>query len=411
MGWALGYLRLPYLEIHHDFWIGFIACIGSIAVLLTLAFAWNKHSLLLDTIGKGRTSEDTNTALKTYRQIAVILAVLITLGISAAGFIFYQQNQFFEKQIEDQTLKIQQQTEFIHSVRQGNLVILIDHILDNLNESRRENPEDTLSDANVALIAGLSEAYKPFRHAGQDSSAADSLSPERGRLLLVLAKAKIDSSAFAKIKRGVSFSGADLGGMDLRNADLSGVDLRKANLKNADLRGANLKGADLRKANLWGANLSRATLARANLKRAGLQWSELNGADLRTANFNGANLTSAQLIKTNLRQATFQWAHLAGIILNESDFTRGDLFGANLSKANLTGVNLTGARLRRTDLSEAILLKVQLDHAELVDKKWLIKLDDQQPQGYKEIQRRYKVVNIESGWFDLSKYRLEKIDE
>lgn len=59
---------------------------------------------------------------------------------------------------------------------------------------------------------------------------------------------------------GLTRSGADFSGMDLRNGNLVGTNLSNADLTGADLRGANLQGA-----NLCGADLTDAELEGVNL--------------------------------------------------------------------------------------------------------------------------------------------------
>lgn len=79
--------------------------------------------------------------------------------------------------------------------------------------------------------------------------------------------------------QGVSFSGADLGWINLCGTDLRNADFSRANLSGADLSQVNLSD----ETNLAFADLSRADLCGANLKGANLQGANLAGTLLRDA--------------------------------------------------------------------------------------------------------------------------------
>lgn len=101
-------------------------------------------------------------------------------------------------------------------------------------------------------------------------------------------KAEVRDRALAKYRRGESWLGENIGGVNLDGEKLDGVDARGANLARASLRGASLMGANLDTANLRGAFLNDADLRGANLTGADLRWCKLSGARL-----DGAILTGA----------------------------------------------------------------------------------------------------------------------
>jgi len=410
IGWALGFLRLPYIEKNFSFLLGFIACLALVSLGLILLFVWKKNSLLIRLIGKDSTTQDSNNATWTYTFIWILISVFIVLGGLASSLLIVNQNELGRAQTQQRNQRIAQQSELIEAVRKSSSALLIGNVIDKVDIELRNNPKGTLSDETIAKIAALNYSFEPYRYLEGDSFSDKKLSPERGRLLLALSLMNIDSSSFEKIKFDVSFSGADLGGADLHGADLNGVDLKGADLKDADLRGADFSGADLSGANLSGANLNMANLRGADMKRADLRGAELNQADLKLADLNGADLSSAKFRKSDLRGATIKWAELEGTMLNEANLARVDLFGAGLKKANLTNADLTEVRLRKTDFSEAILLGVTLTHAE-IDEDWLEKLDEWRTIGAKGIQESYKVVDIDLPIYEWSQFRLERIED
>ena len=45
IGWALGFLRLPYIEKNFSFLLGFIAALVLVSLLLVLLNVWNQNLL------------------------------------------------------------------------------------------------------------------------------------------------------------------------------------------------------------------------------------------------------------------------------------------------------------------------------------------------------------------------------
>ena len=422
IGWALGFLRLPFIEKNFSFLIGFIACLALGLLALVLIYVWNKNALILKLLGKYSSTKNSVNATKTYTMVWILVAFFIVLGGVANILIIFKQNKFFKTQTQIQNKKITEQSELIVSISKSNQVFLMSNILDKVDDELKNNPNGKMSDATIARIAALGYSFKPYRYLEGDSLSDNKLSPERGQLLLALSIMNIDSSSFDKIKLKTSFSGADLSKADLKEIDLTEADLKGADLTEADLKKVILKRADLTKAKLWAANLNKADLSETNMRRADLSWADMSGADLNNANFRGAILTSAIFKNTDLSGAYFRWADLNGVLLNEANLTDVDMAAAflrkaNLSKTNLSGVNLTSADLRETNLREtnlkgADLRFAQLTNADLtgaqlngaiIEEDWFKKLDQWKVIGAIEIQTRYKIIE---GSSPQSEYRL-----
>lgn len=96
------------------------------------------------------------------------------------------------------------------------------------------------------------------------------------------------------VKKGKSFEGCDLKGINLRDADLAGGKFRGANFRYTDLRGANLRGADLREANLRHVVFHGADLTGADLRGADLTHADLRGAVMIDVKLSGAKLEGAK---------------------------------------------------------------------------------------------------------------------
>lgn len=397
MGWILGFLRFPYIEKNHVFWVGFTACMAVISFLLYLFFIWNKIP----------TSINLKTERKKFTTLWILFLFAIVIpGISISAFILYKQNKLLTFQTEAQEKKIKQQSELIESARKNNLGFLLGNLLDKIDNELNSTPKRTLSDLTITRIAATSDLFKPYK---EDSISGRKLSPERGALLLTLALMKIDSGSYARIKQTAVFASADLSGADLKNTNLSGANLKDANLRGANLSGTNLSAANLWGANFWGANLSMSNLSKANLRGADLQWTKINQANLTSANLKGANLTNAQIIKSDIQHAIFHWANLNGAMLNESNLTGADLAASKLIRTNLSGVKLNSARLRTADLTEADLTGVELEKVP-VEKDWMKKLADWKVIGTSQILKTYQVIKDSSVIFKDEKYFLRTIN-
>ncbi|MBK6995124.1 MAG: pentapeptide repeat-containing protein [Lewinellaceae bacterium] len=404
-GWALGFLRLPYIEKNYSFLLGFIAALALVSLVLLLWSAWNKNFLPTQIDKKSFAGDFKDAA--TQRHIRVMLLGILVLGGIVGGLVVFRQIESFKLQIQNQNKKLQEMSALVETVKKNDLEPLMRSILEDVGEELKRNPGRTLRDTTIARIAALSIAFKPYKYIEADSLSEKAYSLGRGQLLQALVLMNIDTGSFARIKERALFAEADLRGAGLKGSDLSGINLQKANLKDADLSGANLKGANLGEANLWGAKLNQANLSHSDLKRADLSWAQLNGATLAKTNLNGAKLTNAQLIDADLFDANFQWAQSGGALFNQANLISVNFRGTNFTKANLSRANLSYSDLRNINLSEVDLIGVRCNKV-LVDEKWMEKLKQWQPIGVKELQEGYSFVNDTFDSWKIPLYRLVK---
>lgn len=340
----------------------------------------------------------------------------MVFGICIAGVVSFLYLADFMKaryayQLQLKQNYIDQQAAMIDSGRQHANLNLMNIVLANVSEELENTQEKKLSDETIEQIAALSYSFTSHKYLGSDGIPANTRSPERGQLLLLLTSMHIDSGSLNKIMAKTSFAGALLRDADLEGKNLAGVNLQGADLQDAHLKDANLNSANLSFANLWGADLHQAQLIGANLKRADLSWSILNEADLKWGNLQEADLIAVQARNISLRGAFLQWVDLSGAILNGADLANTDMFRANLKKAQLENANLSGSILTYAILSEANLQGVNLSEAVLTnliisDQHWLVKLDEWDVRGASDIQIKYKMIEAFS--YENSKYQLNK---
>src|SRR5688500_228723 len=348
------------------------------------------------------------------------LFLILVAGLLMAGaiiFLLIQNNQI--KAYNRQLIKDKAESGVMfESMRRGDLESMMSNAFEKIEIELKDNPTGIISDESIARITALSYLFKPHTYYKQ-GSVVTKMSPERGQLLLLLTGIKIDSNSLSKIMLNGTFAHAVL-----TNADLRGANLKWCNLSGADLRDANLEGADLyesilKHANLWGANLQHANMVGADLTRANASWANINKAKLNRANLNGAIIESAQLRNTDLRSADLQWAEINNSFLQNADLSDVNLFRTSFIKANLEGCIMKNANLELSYLTEANLSGADLTGAKLagsvmegliiLEKNWIDLLFDWGVKGAKEIQSKYRVVNV--GNQHLPVYQLDKINK
>ena len=408
VGWAVGFLRLPYIEKNQSFWVGFLGCAGFVSLIIALLLVWNKYALLIRIVGKDKDREDSRSARKTYRFIGVMTMVLVLSGWIFSGIVFRQETEAFKIEQDKLTTTIQEQTSLINSLRNENMGELLSNVLALVDKDIASTEGRTLSSMTIERIATLSHSFKPYRLMEGDSLSTIKRSPERGQLLLALSIAEMDSVSFEKIKQIASFAGSDLRATDLHGADLNGIDLQGADLTDANLMEVKLNDANLKGVKFWGANLSKADLQEANLKRCDLRWANMNGANFSSANMNGSDLANSQLIRAELQNATLRWTTMKGTILSSANLNGAELFGADLTEANLTDAQLSDVLFRRADLTDAILTGVELNKSD-VEVDWFDKLNAWKTIGRREIQETHTILDVTPAGQETSIYHLMKI--
>ena len=408
IGWTLGFLNLPFVNMSHEFWIGFMACLAFILFLITLLFIWNKRKLLLSLIGKIQPSSNKKSEFSTYLIISIFLALFIVLGSIISGFIIYKQDKLYKSQTIKFNEQIQEQVELIESIKMNKYMPLISNVLNKIDSELKNNPERKLSDGIISRVIALSNSLKPYRSFEGDSLSDIKLSPERGQLLVALCSMDIDSISFSKIKLETNFSAADLKAVNFKGVDLSYTNLRGADFQDAILSDVNLSGSDLRNTNFWGANLEKSNLSKTKLKRADLRWAIINDANLEGAVLNGAIMNNTQFIKANLSKITFHYADLSGAMLNGATLRGCNFSESILKKTNFSNADLTNVLLRNADFSQVILTDAKLTNSE-VDENWFDLINQFQVIGYNEILETYKVIQDTVKEDNRYKYRLKRI--
>jgi len=403
IGWAAGFLRIPFVDKNSSFLIGFITGLAFVFLILILIMVWKKNTSIIQFLAQ---KSDSTTPIKNYNFVWTVLAGLILSGSLLSVFFIYQQNEFSKNQLKNQNQRINQQSQLIESTRKSNLVVLMNDIFDKIDDELKNNPKRTLSENTIERIVALNFSFQPYQLLEGDSLSEKKWSPERGQLLISLASMNIDSNSFNQIKRKVSFLGADLRDANLKKIDLSGIDLKNANLKGADLREANLNNAVLSDANLWGANLQKAKLKGSIFHRADFRWADLSEADLRKADLNGANLNDAKLFRTDLQEINLEWSKARNAYLNEANFSEAKLTGTDLGNANLTKTNFSKANMKLVNFSDAILDQTDLSEAELskatvVEKDWILQLKEKKVINAQQIESTYKTIVEVSGKYNF----------
>jgi uncharacterized protein YjbI with pentapeptide repeats len=397
LGWMLGFLRFPYVEMHRSFLPGLIC---GFAVMI---FIW----LVVSNREKKQEQQKkyvfVNKALTLFAFFIVICCVVVSI-------LLFKQSMSLRNQLAVQEKKIKDLSEQALSAASGNLAGLMQRILDDVANELEANPGAVLSDTLVNKIAAVSHTFKPYKYFTGDSLTERIASPERGQLLLALLLMDMDSASFEKVKRNVTFSYADLHGAYLRGANLSNADLKGANFQSADLSKALFLGADLSDANLYAAKLDSALLDMAILKRADMRWARLNYATLKMANMNGAQMMHSQFIHAVLFNANMQWADMSGAIFREAGMYKSNLMGSIVNNTNFTKANLDRSNLRLIQADASIFNGVQL-HAAIADSSWFNNMEVWRLIGKDEIKNTYILVNDTTIHFNYPLFRFQKIDQ
>ena len=198
-----------------------------------------------------------------------------------------------------------------------------------------------------------------------------------------------------------NLTGCDLEGADFTDANLSGAIFHGAvfnhtNLSNADLSGADLVGAIFDNMDLTKVNLDVAYLAKrvedldislqeivllharwvdsngSDGARAVFSKTDLTGKDLSGVNLAASDMSFAILQKVNFSRSELLMADLSFADLRGAEMARSDLRGIKLTRANLVGANMVGALLGEVVIStkaQGGKVRANLDHAILRDAK------------------------------------------
>lgn len=324
----------------------------------------------------------------------------LVIGILIFGVWYHQRSHRMDvlhTQSEKQQQLIRLQDALIDSLERRSYSGLLDQLMHRLDTEFQQRPNPILSEETLTFMTTLSYTFKPYHLREADSLTSGKLSPERGKMLLLITGMHLDSAVMQKIFNRVSFAGADVRDAQMQGSDLRGADLEGANFYGAHLQGARLDNANLKGANFWGANLSHASCKGTIAKSADLRWADLQQTNWHGADLTEANLASSQLGRADFCHAVMQWADLTGAFLQSARLDSTDMFRATLKKSNLEKTDLQQANLTLANMSDAMLMETNLTGANLSQvivssEGWITSLVDWKVTGVAEIESSYSVV-------------------
>lgn len=377
-GWALGYVRLPYLEESASFGVGFVGGMG------VIIFVWALWRLSASNwLSKGSHADEpvSNEAHQRIRAIRLTLALLLTI-LAISCFNLYMMNGNLAEEVEDCREEVRLYKLRVDSVEQSRWMVLMRDLLALAKAEVDQSADNSLTEPTINRIVAFSKQFHPHR---SSDSLSHLYSPQRGQLLLALLNLQLNDESLTELKRRVSFSGADLRHANLSKYDLTDIDLSSSDLRHTNLSQVNLDGANLMRADLSFAKGENASFLGSNLKRAALVWAELDGANFRQANLDGANLTNGKFRKSNLDSASLQWVDAGHAFLVEANGANSNWTGAKLYKTNLTKAILTGANFKQATVNHVILSGAE------VDSSWQRSIVFPSINGGENLAKRYDV--------------------
>lgn len=398
IAWFLGYVKLPYLQVHKLFWVGFAAGISLFILGMFLMYLRNKGREITAAV------EPQSHAKSTFAQHQsnrlhwmlfliswIILACIVVLLIST-------RQKLSDARKETDALKI-----YAGQEEQRNKINLLLELIHSIDSLHQETQDSARIQTQINRLVAISSTFGVRNEWDAERSRYASLSKERALLLFALIHSPLDTSSFKRILKRVSFAGADLKDADLSSLNLNGIDLRFANLENAnlqntrldyaDLRGANLKSAQLNKSSLYGAILISAQMNWTKIQEANLDWARLDSADLSSASLLGSSFVYSTAIRTDFQNA----------MLHGTNFRNGFFNGAMMGHANLTQAVLINASFNNTHL-ESIILKEAI-----IDEPGWKALTTSNQVGVPEILKNYQLLVDSTSIKDSLLHRIRRI--
>ncbi len=125
------------------------------------------------------------------------VTLIAALGGLLGTILLFHQNQLLTNQNE----KIDKQILLEEASRRSSLNFLLANVLDEIDEEL-DDPKNTkrkLSSQLIGRISSLSQSFQPYRFIDSDTMISRPLSPERGSLLLALAKSDINTESLDEI--------------------------------------------------------------------------------------------------------------------------------------------------------------------------------------------------------------------
>lgn len=384
---AIAVFAFDEIQLNLTLFQGMLFGVVLCTTFLLLILLRNKYASNDQLTDKNLNSSNIN--LNSHVWMGIFIGIVL-LGIIGA-ILIYNQIEIRKAHVQREASHIRLEKEKNESIRISSLMPLMAIVLDKVDEELSARADKSLTQETINRIADLSNALVPYSYSEKDSLKGYTMSPERGQLLLALAKLDMDSISFQKIKAQTTFSGADLRGADLVGVDLSGVDLSFSVLNGADFTGANLQNCNLKYATFRATILNEVDLRGANLNRANAQWAEINKAKFSKAFLNGIDFSYAKLRESDLSNIKFRFGSLKGAFLNYADLSNSDLTGTACEATVLINANLQGSNLKMVNLRDANLKDAKLENAKVVMENWFETLHENHVLGAAEIENTYVI--------------------
>lgn len=241
--------------------------------------------------------------------------LLVAFGGIVGSVLLLSQNDLIRQQLkllEEQNDRLNQATITTDAQRRAALTSELFAIMTEVAKERAESDAEPLllSDPLAMRIAVLTRSANPYIYIDFKNRGADGrfslierpLSPERGQVIVALARARI---TFAQLHNfGAVFENSDLRDADLSDAQIVGLELIESNLTGAILRGASIRKSRIFNSVLTGISAEKIVFSDSIVSSSNVSNANLEGARIeRTAfpsNLSGALLTEAKLNEVDL---------------------------------------------------------------------------------------------------------------
>lgn len=215
--------------------------------------------------------------------MTLILSVSSGLVALLTLFFMYKANSL----LQEQNIKIEQQTFLQEAERRSSLVFLFSNIMDavdrEISEDFLDNNIRDLSPQLIGRIVALSHRLLPYRFLSQDKAKLNSraYSPERGQLLVALLNSDLSIPTYNEIFSRSSFKYSLLDGVSLDDMYMGNLMLDSSSLRNVSMRYTNLEGSSLEYVNfenavIYGANFKFSKMRNNNFTNASITLCEFN---------------------------------------------------------------------------------------------------------------------------------------
>lgn len=193
IGWAMGFLRLPYLEKNYSFLLGFVTALAFISLVLLLWRARNRE--LLSRLTSKKTANGYSKDIRTQTFIWIVLLGVLVLGGGMLGGTIYRRNEAYKVQIQNRDRQLQEMAALVETLKKNDLKPLMNSLLGEL-EAELKNVRQAVAGHHDCQNSGI-ESCVQNKYLEADSLSEKAYSPERGQLLQALVLMQMDTASFA----------------------------------------------------------------------------------------------------------------------------------------------------------------------------------------------------------------------